>query len=354
MSKYGGENRNIPNLMIPTVFVTSEDEEDSPPLTTNEFTIPMNRQMSQLSYVKDDDVASTAPLLDSGMATPLEEEPLVPLSHLETILRGNFIDFNDLHEFTYEPPGPQKLKPDLNMEEIGLTTFDNEKKNEASGKSKINLPQYSIVSWPWDIIRYCLSVITCGAIFCAFIASAILTADLPQRCDPDTEWWQGKVFYEIFPASFHDSNYDGIGDLNGLAMKLDYLKSRLNVDVVQLSSIFEAKDYSHSYLDIINSTKVDPQLGKMKDFQDLIASVEKSNLSLVLDLYVDHLPGITGISTLTEEANLVVEDTIKFWLRQGVHGFFLKVNSLLIQQNIIRNPFAIKDVLFSNECIQFY
>ena len=82
----------MPNLTIPTVFITSEDEEDSPPLTTNEFSIPMNRQMSQLSYVKDDDVASTAPLLDSGMATPLGEEPSVPLSQLETFLRGNFLN----------------------------------------------------------------------------------------------------------------------------------------------------------------------------------------------------------------------------------------------------------------------
>jgi len=323
MSKYGGENRNIPNLTIPTVFVTSEDEEDSPPLTINEFAIPMNRQMNQLSYVKDDDVASTAPLLDSGMATPLGEEPAVPLSQLETFLRGN-----------------QKLNPDLNMEEIGLSTFDDGKKNDISGKAKINLPKYSMVNWQWNIIRNTFSFVLYAAMLGAFTVSAILVAYLPRRCDPDFEWWQGKVFYEVFPASFYDSDNSGMGDLNGLALKLDYLKETLNVDALHLNSICEAVDYPHSYLDIVNCTRVDPRIGDMKNFQDLVAGVDKRNMSLVLDLHIDRLPGISGASTLSEEANSVVETTIKFWLGQGVHGFFLKGLDKFVQQKDLAKKVA--------------
>jgi len=210
------------------------------------------------------------------------------------------------------------------MEEIGLSTFDGEKKSETSGKSKINLPQYVIVNWHWNIIRNTFSFVLFSAILGAFSASAILIAHLPRRCDPSTEWWQGKIFYEIFPTSFHDSDNNGVHNLNGVILKLDYLSNKLNVDAVHLNSIFEASDYPSSYLDIINCTKVDPLLGDMKTFQELVTSITKRNMSLVLDIHVDRLPGISGASVLSEEASLIVEDTMKFWLHRGVHGFFLK------------------------------
>jgi len=305
MSKYGSENRNIPNLSIPAVFITSEDEEESPPLNTNEYAMPINLNMSQLSYLKDDDAASTAPLLESGTATPLGEDPYVPLTQLGTFLMSS-----------------QKLKSDLNSEEIGLSALDDEKKSEGSFRGAAILPEYSIVKWRWNFIRNAVSFCLFAAIFGAMTASAVMIAHLPRRCDPTTEWWQGKVFYEIFPSSFHDSNADGIGDLKGLTMKLDYLKNDLNVDAVKLNSIFEASSYPDHYLDIINATKVDPVLGDLRDFQDLIANVVKRNMSLILDIHVDRLPGLSG--SFAEEDNVIVQRTLTFWLRQGVHGFFLK------------------------------
>ena len=246
------------------------------------------------------------------------------LKHFWEVIFSIYVKIQQLTDLL---SGNQKLKPDLNMEEIGLSTFDGEKKSETSGKSKINLPQYVIVNWHWNIIRNTFSFVLFSAILGAFSASAILIAHLPRRCDPSTEWWQGKIFYEIFPTSFHDSDNNGVHNLNGVILKLDYLSNKLNVDAVHLNSIFEASDYPSSYLDIINCTKVDPLLGDMKTFQDLVTSITKRNMSLVLDIHVDRLPGISGASVLSEEPSLIVEDTMKFWLHRGVHGFFLKVIS---------------------------
>lgn len=105
------------------------------------------------------------------------------------------------------------------------------------------------------------------------------------RCDPPVEWWQGSTFYEIFPASFQDSTTgaDGIGDLRGIIMRLDYLKN-LGVRAIRLNSIFPAPHYPEFYSDISNMTDVNRELGTLDDFAVLVREIHKRNMSIVLDL----------------------------------------------------------------------
>lgn len=99
------------------------------------------------------------------------------------------------------------------------------------------------------------------------------------------EWWQGSTFYEIFPASFQDSTKgaDGIGDLRGIIMRLDYLKD-LGVQAVRLNSIFPAPHYPEYYSDISNMTDVNKELGTLEDFSVLVREIHRRNMSIVLDL----------------------------------------------------------------------
>lgn len=125
------------------------------------------------------------------------------------------------------------------------------------------------------------------------------------RCDPPVEWWQGSTFYEIFPASFQDSTKgaDGIGDLRGIIMRLDYLKD-LGVRAVRLNSIFPAPHYPEYYSDISNMTNVNRELGTLEDFSVLVREIHRRNMSIVLDLplypFVKSSSGETARANVTE------------------------------------------------------
>src|SRR5271168_2760636 len=76
-------------------------------------------------------------------------------------------------------------------------------------------------------------------------------------------WWKHAVFYEIYPRSFQDSNGDGIGDLNGITSRLDYLKD-LGVDAIWITPIYPSPQVDFGY-DISDYTAIDPQFGTMAD-----------------------------------------------------------------------------------------
>ena len=101
-----------------------------------------------------------------------------------------------------------------------------------------------------------------------------------------TPWWQGGIFYQVYPRSYQDSNADGVGDLPGLIARLPYLR-QLGVDAVWLSPIFPSPMADFGY-DISDYTGIDPVFGTMADFDALISTVHASGLKLILDLVPNH------------------------------------------------------------------
>lgn len=102
----------------------------------------------------------------------------------------------------------------------------------------------------------------------------------------EKKWWKSAVVYQIYPASYKDSNGDGLGDLPGITSKLDYLKN-LGIDVVWLSPIFESPLVDMGY-DISNYKKIDPRYGSNEDLLTLISELHKRGMKLLLDLVVNH------------------------------------------------------------------
>lgn len=99
-------------------------------------------------------------------------------------------------------------------------------------------------------------------------------------------WWKHAVIYEIYPRSFQDTNRDGIGDLNGIIERLDYLKT-LGVDAIWLTPIYPSPQADFGY-DISNYEAIDPQYGTMKDFDRLVAEAKKRNIRIIMDLVLNH------------------------------------------------------------------
>ncbi|XP_023289386.1 neutral and basic amino acid transport protein rBAT isoform X2 [Orussus abietinus] len=245
---------------------------------------------------------------------------------------------------------------------------------------------YRFMKWNWPLIRKtCFWSLMSVLIGCTALVIGVI-ATMPKRCNPPVEWWQGSLFYEIFPASFQDSSKigDGIGDLRGISMRLDYLK-HLGVQGIRLNSIFRASHYPEHYSNITSLTDLEPHLGTMDDFSSLVRQIHERNMSLLLDLPLYPLvkdfgealtetPGSNGSEkssremrdadgpTLSKEApspapmsfqtirevlsprpsfqepqeltsnstfgelreDHVVTIAIRFWTKRGVDGFYLK------------------------------
>ncbi|RZC43035.1 Alpha-amylase domain containing protein [Asbolus verrucosus] len=175
----------------------------------------------------------------------------------------------------------------------------------------------------------------------AMVALVIaMISTLPKTCDPHTEWYQGSVMYEIFPASFFDSNKDMLGDFKGMSLKADHMKS-LGVRAVRLNSIFATQHYPEDYKNVSTLIKIAPQLGSLNDFTILTKILHKRNISLLLDLPVfpvlkQLVPNkVSDISNNTKlepsveflktspEMDLV-EEALIYWKNNGVDGFYLK------------------------------
>jgi alpha-glucosidase len=100
------------------------------------------------------------------------------------------------------------------------------------------------------------------------------------------EWWQNAVFYEIYPRSFADSNNDGIGDLNGITSKLDYLRD-LGVDAIWITPCFPSPQVDFGY-DVSDYENIDPMYGTLADFDRMVAEAKKRHIKVILDFVVNH------------------------------------------------------------------
>ncbi len=213
-------------------------------------------------------------------------------------------------------------------------------------------------------------------------------------------WWKSGVIYQIYPRSFLDTNNDGIGDINGIIKKLDYIAG-LGMDGFWLSPVYQSPMYDFGY-DISDYRKIDPQFGENSDFERLISEAHKRNLKIIMDLVVNHtshlhqwfvesrssldnpkrnwyiwhdgekgrppnnwksvfggsaweIDEITGqyylhkflkeqpdLNWRNPEVKLAVSDEIVFWLDKGIDGFRLDVANCYIKDDELRdNPFTI-------------
>ena len=99
-------------------------------------------------------------------------------------------------------------------------------------------------------------------------------------------WWKHAVIYEIYPRSFQDSNGDGIGDLNGITQRLDYLE-KLGVDAIWVAPMYPSPQVDFGY-DISDYQSVDPQYGTLADFDRLLAEAKKRHIRVLLDMVLNH------------------------------------------------------------------
>ena len=138
-----------------------------------------------------------------------------------------------------------------------------------------------------------------GSIALLLLSAALAGGALPAQSTPraedvkaaatpsnDSVWWKHAVVYEIYPRSFQDSNGDGVGDLNGITQRLDYLKG-LGVDAIWISPMFPSPQVDFGY-DVSDYVNVDPQYGSLADMDRLIAEAGKRNIKICLDWVVNH------------------------------------------------------------------
>ncbi|MGL4372584.1 MAG: glycoside hydrolase family 13 protein, partial [Turicibacter sp.] len=100
------------------------------------------------------------------------------------------------------------------------------------------------------------------------------------------KWWHDSVVYQVYPRSFKDSNQDGMGDIQGIISKLDYL-SNLGIDVIWLSPVYKSPQVDNGY-DISDYCDIDSEFGTMDDMKLLIKEAGIRNISLIMDLVVNH------------------------------------------------------------------
>ena len=102
----------------------------------------------------------------------------------------------------------------------------------------------------------------------------------------EKKWWHDKVAYQIYPKSFYDSNGDGIGDLQGIIRRLDYLKD-LGADILWISPIYPSPFADQGY-DISDYYNIDPAFGTLEDMDELIREARKRDMYILMDLVVNH------------------------------------------------------------------
>jgi alpha-glucosidase len=118
------------------------------------------------------------------------------------------------------------------------------------------------------------------------LAFAGLASAQPLKDASGHAWWQHAVFYEVYPRSFADSNGDGLGDLNGITSKLDYLR-KLGVEAIWITPCFPSPQVDFGY-DVSDYVNIDPIYGTLADFDHLVSEAKKRDIRVILDFVVNH------------------------------------------------------------------
>ncbi|KAJ8918550.1 hypothetical protein NQ315_013055 [Exocentrus adspersus] len=211
---------------------------------------------------------------------------------------------------------------------------------------------YFFMTWNWPLIRkVSLWIFMSGLVAMVALVVAMIYR-LPKTCNPQTEWYQGNVFYEVFPASFYAED-EMIGNLKGVSKKADYFV-KLGIKGVRLNSIFPSPDYPHDFQNITSLVDMDKNLGSLTDFKVLVKTLKSRNISLILDLPVHPLvktlphrkTSDTRNETVGEPIRDTIEEAILFWISLGVDGFYIKgLESLVDDPNFISSIRIWKKIL---------
>src|SRR6202167_2589547 len=139
--------------------------------------------------------------------------------------------------------------------------------------------------WTRKIAR-CAIALVLGALAPSIGAhSASPNADGAEQTN-ELDCWKNAVICEIYPRSYQDSNGDGIGDLNGITQRLDYLKT-LGVDAIWLTPVVPSPQVDFGY-DISDYKNIDPQYGTLMDFDHLVAEADKRHIRIIMDMVMNH------------------------------------------------------------------
>lgn len=100
------------------------------------------------------------------------------------------------------------------------------------------------------------------------------------------KWWHERVFYQIYPRSFYDSNHDGIGDIQGIIQKLPYLK-KLGIGAIWLSPLYKSPNHDYGY-DISDYYDIHEDFGTLDDFKQMMKVAKELDIKIVMDLVINH------------------------------------------------------------------
>ena len=147
-------------------------------------------------------------------------------------------------------------------------------------------------------------------------------------------WWKEAIVYQIYPRSFKDSNGDGIGDLRGIISKLDYIQS-LGVDAVWLNPIYKSPNDDGGY-DISDYYSVQPEFGRMEDFDDLLKGLHQRKLKLIMDLVLNHSSDEHPWFQESRKSKDNPHRDYYFWKpgKHGGHRFLVEVPGNRINQRV--------------------
>lgn len=148
------------------------------------------------------------------------------------------------------------------------------------------------------------AAVSAALVFLGFAPISCVKSDQPEKISD-----KYRNYYEIFVRSFYDSDGDGIGDLQGVTEKLDYISKDLGADGIWLMPIMPSPTY-HKY-DVKDYYAIDPQYGTMEDFEKLIAEADKRDVKIIIDLVVNHTSSLHPWFTQAVDA-LWVGDESKY------------------------------------------
>ncbi|XP_044731982.1 neutral and basic amino acid transport protein rBAT-like [Chrysoperla carnea] len=321
------------------------------------------------AYLKDADVASTCPLLTpspptNALVNPSAGDLDTPTSpiidgaeltqKLKKVEQG---DLSSSNSSVAEPASVQLLHNYLTLTKTagdGIALQENGTRSAKDVPYERKVENMFFFKWNWPLIRKFCVFGTLLSVLSAVVLVISMVVTLPKTCNPPVKWYQGGLLYEIFPASFQDSNGDEIGDLRGIVQRVEYIKS-LGVRGIRLNSIFPAPHYPENFHNISTLFDIEHNLGTMADFENLIKFYHSNEIKVIIDLpvwplhgdYQQSVPEVliknetfhkiensvsynqTATDEEQEDSELVESETtitkaIRFWLNHGVDGFYLK------------------------------